>query len=144
MRRPARPTTLVLQSLAVLLAAGLLLGGCASGGGSDSGSQTSTESSSAAPAKPKGVAPPSGHPMGKIEMKMRPDQVRKIMGEPDSVHAYPGAIWKNFIPFYYGADSGNRVEYGYAGRGRVVFATNRWSGQESVVRVDYDPNEDGQ
>ena len=144
MRRSERPTTAVLHGLAALLATGLLLGACASGGGDAASSEAPAASEPAQAAPPKGVAPPAGHPLAKVEMRMRPDQVRKIMGEPDSVKAYPGAIWKMFIPFYYGADSGNRVEYGYAGQGRVVFATNRWSGQESVVRVDYDPDEDGE
>jgi len=57
-----------------------------------------------------------------------------------SIH---GAIWKNFIPYYYGADSGTRIEWGYAGKGRVVFTVNRYTSEQSVVRVDYDPNEDG-
>jgi len=144
MRRPIRRSASAPFALAALLIAGLLLGACASGGSDGAASAEPAAEKASAPAPAKGVAPPAGHPLAKVEMRMRPDQVRKIMGEPDSIHAYPGAIWKNFIPFYYGADSGNRVEYGYAGEGRVVFSTNRWSGQENVVRVDYDPNETGE
>ena len=125
--------------LAALLASALLLGACASGGGSES---AAGETQAAKTAPPKGVAPPAGHPLGQVEMRMRPDQVRKAMGEPDSVKRY--ITGKAFNPFYFGADSGRRTEYSYAGKGRVVFSINRWSGQETVVRVDYDPDEDGQ
>lgn len=143
MRRPMRRSASVLFAPAALLIAGLLLGACASGGSDGAESAEPAAEQASGPAPAKGVAPPAGHRMAQVELRMRPDQVRKIMGEPDSIHSYPGAIWKNFIPFYYGADSGNRVEYGYASEGRVVFSTNRWSGQENVVRVDYDPNETG-
>jgi len=139
MRRPTtRRSATTLYGLAALLSAGLVLGACASDGGS---AEAGSEAASEAPAK--GVAPPAGHPLARVEMRMRPDEVRSIMGEPDSQHTYPGAIWKRFIPFYYGADSGNRVEYAYAGEGRVVFSVNAYSGQLNVVRVDYDPDEQG-
>lgn len=138
-RSTTRRSTTALYGLAALLCTCLVLGACASDGGSaEAGSQTASK---APPSK--GAAPPAGTPLAKIEMKMRPDEVRSIMGEPDSQHSYPGAIWKRFIPFYYGADSGNRVEYGYAGQGRVVFSVNAYSGQLNVVRVDYDPHETG-
>lgn len=141
MPRTARPSHAThLLGLAALAGACLLLSACASSGGSEESSQTQSEK----PAATKGVAPPAGSALARVEMRMRPEQVRQIMGEPDSEHWYPGAIWKNFIPFYYGADSGNRVEYGYAGQGRVVFSVNRWTSRQNVVRIDYDPNEDGQ
>lgn len=138
MRRTSRRLRAGGHGLLALLTACLLLSACASGG-----SESAPETASSETAPVKGVAPPAGHPMATVELNMRPEQVRKILGEPDSVHSYPGAIWKNFIPFYYGADSGKRIEYGYAGQGRVVFTVNRYSGQETVVRIDYDPNEDG-
>ena len=47
------------------------------------------------------------------------------------------------IPYNFGDDSGNRVEYKYKGQGRVVFAVPKWGGNMKVVRVDYDPAEDG-
>ena len=137
----------LVQGLLLALTTGLLLGGCASGGGGEAAPATAAESAggeAAQPAPVKGVAPPADHPMAQIQLKMRPEQVRKVLGEPDKQQMYPGAIWKNFIPYYYGADSGNRMEYAYAGQGRVVFAVNRYSGQQSVVRIDYDPNETGE
>jgi len=140
-RLVGRPIT-TFHTLAALLVACLLLGACASGGSGTASESAKSGTEQAAP--PKGVAAPAGHPLANVEMSMRPDEVRKLMGEPDSEKRYPGAIWKNFIPFYFGADSGNRVEYGYAGKGRVVFSVNRWSSQQNVVRVDYDPNEDGE
>ena len=137
----------VVQGLLLALGTGVLLGGCASGGGGEAAAPTAesgeAQAEAASPAPVKGVAPPAGHPMAKVELKMRPEQVREILGEPDSQHTYPGAIWKRFIPYYYGADSGARTEYAYAGQGRVVFTINRYSHQLSVVRIDYDPNETG-
>lgn len=142
--RFASYSTRVLRGLLLALTAGSLLVACASdGSGGAAEPAPETAAGGTAPAPAKGVAPPTGHPLAAIEVGMRPDQVRKLLGEPDGQHRYPGAIWKNFIPFYYGADSGTRVEYSYAGKGRVVYSVNRWSGQENVVRVDYDPSETG-
>lgn len=133
----------MLPALATLLTIALFMGACAAGGGSETSSTTSTPATTAQQAPPKGVAAPAGHPLAQVTHKMSPEQVREILGEPDSRHSYPGAIWKNFIPYYYGADSGTRIEWGYAGQGRVVFTVNRYTQQQSVVRIDYDPNEDG-
>lgn len=141
--RLASCSSRTLRALLLALTAGALLGACASDGSGDSAGSAEPAQEAAPAGPPKGVAPPAGHPLAQVETDMRPDQVRKLLGEPDSHHRYPGAIWKNFIPFYFGADSGTRVEYGYTGQGRVVFAVNRWSGQETVVRVDYDPSETG-
>lgn len=129
-----------LRALLLALCAGSLLVACASDGSGDSAAPAQEEAKAG---PPKGVAPPAGHPLSKIEIGMRTDQVRGVLGEPDGQHTYAGAIWKRFIPFYYGADSGFRTEYAYAGQGRVVFARNAYSGGETVVRIDYDPEETG-
>ena len=63
------------------------------------------------------------------------------MGAPSGQASYPSA--KTFNPYNFGNDSGNRVEYKYRGQGRVVFAVPKWGGNMKVVRVDYDPTEDG-
>jgi hypothetical protein len=49
---------------------------------------------------------------------------------------------KAWIPFYYGPDVG-RLDYRYKGVGIVVFSRSRYSGGTKVIRVDYDPSEDG-
>jgi hypothetical protein len=131
-------TGLVVVGLA--LASTLALGGCASDGAQEPSSSTAG-GEAAKPAPQKGVAPPSGHPLAKVEMNMAPSQVQEIMGAPTNTKSY--ITGKSFIPWYFGSDSGSRVEYAYKGQGRVVFAVNRWSGQQKVLRIDYDPNEDG-
>ncbi len=125
-------------ALVVALAVGAAGLGCASGG-SSGGEQTAAEPAKAAP--PKGVAPPADHRLAKVQMNMSPQQVQEIMGMPSGQANYPTA--KAFMPYNYGNDSGSRVEYKYTGEGRVVFAVPRWGGNMKVVRVDYDPNEDG-
>ena len=126
-----------------LVSSSLLIGlvACASGGGNGSETSTAASSKSAAPAKaPKGVAPPAGHKLAKVTVGMKPEQVKKIMGEPTGQSTYmTGKAW---IPFYFGPT--NQTDWKYKGQGRVVFVNNRWSGAlQSVTRVDYDPSEDG-
>ena len=112
--------------LAISLAFGLLA--CASGNASSSAKA------------PQGVAPPAGSKLAKVELGMNEGEVRKIMGDPDSSPTYTtGKAW---IPFYYGPDA-MRTDWKYKGVGRVVFGHNRWSGSERVIRIDYDPQEDG-
>lgn len=112
--------------------------GCASSG-SESGSSTAASTGSTKP--PKGVAPPADHRMAKVQMAMTSNQVLEIMGTPTRQHNYLSG--KAFQPFNFGNDSGSRLEYQYKGEGRVIFAVPRWGGEMTVVRVDYDPNEDG-
>lgn len=141
MRSSNRWTTALAVGLA--LATGLALG-CASGGGGggDAGAEPAPASSEAAkPAPAKGVAPPAGHPLAKVQLNMQPHEVQAIMGAPTNTKSY--ITGKAFNPFNYGGDSGSRVEHMYKGQGRVIFAVNRYSGQQKVVRVDYDPTEDG-
>ncbi len=129
-------------AVVTLSLAALFLGACASGG-SSSGTQASSGSSEPAKtAPPKGVAPPAGSKMAKLQLKMTPEQVTEIMGAPTGQKNY--ITGKAFNPFTaYGNDSGSRMEYAYKGEGRVVFAVPRWGGSMKVVRIDYDPAEDG-
>lgn len=124
------------STVVVLMLAALFLGACASGssGGGES-SAAAAEPAKAAP--PKGVAPPAGSPMAKVQMNMSPQQVTEILGAPTGQKNYPSG--KAFNPFNYGNDSGQRMEYDYTGVGRVVFALPKWGGVPKVVRVDYDP-----
>jgi hypothetical protein len=66
--------------------------------------------------------------------------VQEILGAPTSQNTYQtGKAW---IPYYYGPDTA-RTEWKYKGEGRVVFGINRYSGNQRVIRIDYDPAEDG-
>ncbi|MEM7409393.1 MAG: hypothetical protein AAF430_04055 [Myxococcota bacterium] len=128
---------------ALLLCAALALGACASGGGGGGGESGGGETTEPAKqAVPRGVAPPTGHRMAGVQLNMSPREVEKIMGDPTSDNSY--ITGKAFIPWYFGSDSGRRVDYKYKGEGRVVFGVHRWNGRLRVVRIDYDPNEDGQ
>jgi hypothetical protein len=96
-----------------------------------------------APAKPaKGVPPPANSPLAKVAMDMSPEQVRGVMGAPTTEKSYVTA--KRFIPYYYGADAGQNTEWAYKGIGRVVFGLHKYTGKTRVIRIDYDPTEDGQ
>jgi hypothetical protein len=124
------------------LGSGALLSGCKSNEAASA--QKPAAEKPAAPAKPaptKGAAAPAGSKLSKIAENMSPEQVQEIMGSPSGQASYPSA--KTFNPYNFGNDSGNRVEYKYKGQGRVVFAVPKWGGNMKVVRVDYDPTEDG-
>jgi hypothetical protein len=139
-----RLTNLFATGIAVAglaLGSGAMLSGCKS---NEAASKPAAEKPAAAPAKPaptKGAAAPAGSKLSKVQQNMSPEQVQEIMGAPSGQAMYPSA--KAFTPFNYGNDSGNRVEYKYKGQGRVIFATPRWGGNMKVIRVDYDPTEDG-
>ena len=129
-----------------VVVAGLVLGTSLIGCSSDGGSQQSAPAAkpAAAPAKAaptKGAAAPASSPLSKVMAEMSPEQVQDVMGSPSGQASYPSA--KTFNPYNFGNDSGNRVEYKYKGQGRVVFAVPKWGGTMKVVRVDYDPSEDG-
>ena len=53
---------------------------------------------------------------------MNPGQVLEIMGQPTD---------------------GARQYWDYKGAGRVVMGTNRWTGKQKMIAVEYDPSEDG-
>lgn len=128
-----------LFALALVVCVGAL-GACATGGGSTSDDGGSKSAAAKPDGPPKGVAPPAGHKMAKVDVGMGQGDVRRVMGDPTSQKTYvTGKAW---IPWYWGSDT-NRTEFKYKGSGRVVFNTNRWSGAMKVVRVDYDPKEDG-
>jgi hypothetical protein len=86
--------------------------------------------------------PPARSPMAQIEPGMREPQVMKILGPPDDSRAY--ITGKAFIPWYFGPDRSRFVGY-WRGKGRVIFmGGNQWGGGAGkVVRVEYDPSEDG-
>lgn len=84
--------------------------------------------------------PAPGSKLAKVTKGMTTAQVIEVMGTPTSEGSY--VTGKAFIPYYYGSDT-SRMEYRYAGQGRVVFTRNRWSGGLTVVEVQGDPSEDG-
>jgi outer membrane protein assembly factor BamE (lipoprotein component of BamABCDE complex) len=125
------PAFLVSVCVISLTALGLLA--CASGTAPSGDEPASAQAA-------QGMAPPAGSKLAKVQMGMNEGEVRKIMGDPDSSPTYTtGKAW---IPFYYGSDA-TRTDWKYKGVGRVVFGHNRWSGAQRVIRVDYDPQEDG-
>lgn len=120
---------------ALALGTGTGLAACASSGGGQDESAGSAER-----AAPRGMPAPSGHPLARVQEGMNPGQVSEILGQPTSQQTYQtGKAW---IPFYWGSDT-QRTDWKYQGTGRVVFGTNRWSGNQKVIRIDYDPAEDG-
>lgn len=86
--------------------------------------------------------PPAGSAMAKITRGMPSEQVQEILGSPTSTNHYPTG--KGWIPFYgwWGGDA-YRTEYIYKGKGRVVFNQKPFSSRLKVIRVLYDPKEDG-
>lgn len=124
------------------LGSGVLLSGCKSNDAEPAKAAPAAEKPAAKPAPVKGAAAPASSKLSKIENNMSPEQVQEIMGSPTGQSSYPTG--KTFNPYSFGGDSGNRVEYKYKGQGRVVFAVPRYGGNMKVVRVDYDPTEDGQ
>lgn len=113
----------------VLLAAGCVLAGCASSGG---------ERAAPAKAAPQAAAAPAGSALAKVNAGMTEIEVRKLLGEPDRSNAYQtGKAW---IPFYYGPDTA-RTDWVYAGKGRVVFSRNRYTGELRVIHTLYNPSE---
>jgi hypothetical protein len=93
-----------------------------------------------AKAAAEGKRPPPGTRLARITDGMSEAEVISILGEPTSQQNYmTGKAW---IPYYYGSDV-SRLDYRYKGTGIVVFGRNRYSGKTRVIRVDYDPSEDG-
>ncbi len=135
-----------LAAMGLVLGSGALLSGCKSSEAGAPAQATPAAEKPAAPAKAEPskatTAPaPSGSPLSKVATNMSPEQVQEVMGSPTGQASYPTG--KTFNPYNFGNDSGNRVEYKYKGEGRVVFAVPKWGGNMKVVRVDYDPAEDG-
>jgi hypothetical protein len=86
--------------------------------------------------------PPAGSPLAKVQRGMPSDQVQDLLGSPSSMNHYPTG--KGWIPFYgwWGGDA-YRTEWIYKGKGRVVFNQRPFSSRLKVIRVLYDPSEDG-
>ena len=78
--------------------------------------------------------------LSQVQPKMPEEQVRALLGQPDSQVSYPS--WKQFMPWNWGG-GGTRVEYKYKGQGRVIMETRAWTGQLRVVQVVPDKAEDG-
>ena len=85
---------------------------------------------------------PKSSPMARVQEGMSERDVAAILGAPDDSKAY--ITGKAFIPFYFGPDQTRFACY-YRGKGRVIFeGGNQWgAGRGRVVRVEYDPSEDG-
>ncbi len=113
---------------AILVLALFAAMGCASSGAEQPQAQT----------KPAYTVPPSDSPLAKIELGMSDEQVRSILGSPDSSNAYTtGKAW---IPYYFGPDT-SRSDWMYKGVGRVVFSRNRYSGSLKVIQLRHNPSE---
>ncbi len=90
--------------------------------------------------EPAYTAPPHGHPFALVEQGMGTAEVRTALGRPTSHRRYP-TFWA-FVPFYLGSDE-RRTEWRYVGQGRILFVTDGRTGELEVLRVEYDPREDG-
>jgi hypothetical protein len=124
----------MIRRIALVAALSLALGACASGG---SGGAEGAEGSDAASTAKEHAPPPAGSELAKVENGMTDIQVRKIMGDPDNQTTY--MTGKQFIPWYFGPT--HQTDWIYYGKGRVVFAINRWSGSLAVIRTAYNPKE---
>jgi hypothetical protein len=84
---------------------------------------------------------PAGTPLADVKAGMRPEEVQKILGAPQSIKPY--ITGKAFIPFYFGPDQ-TRTAYYYKGMGRVVFSGDgAFSTNSRVQKVEYDPTDPG-
>lgn len=123
-----------LRTLAPLTAAlALALAACAS-------DAPPAESAPASSETPHVSAPPPGSALAKVEVGMDDEEVRGILGPPSGRGSY--STFKAWMPFYQGGDEWRYV-WRYTGTGRITFNNNRYSGELQVIRVEYDPGEDG-
>jgi hypothetical protein len=126
---------------ALFLGSTLLLAGCKSYEAVPAAA--STEESKPEPPTDRpmrsAVPPPADSRLSTVAREMTLDQVEEVAGSPTSRSSYPTAGTYN--PF--GSDSGNRVVYKYKGEGRVLFRVPKNGESMRVLRVDYDPTEDG-
>lgn len=91
-------------------------------------------------AEPAYTAAPPGHPFAVVEQGMATGDVRTVLGKPSSLRRYP-TMW-TFVPFYTGAEE-RRTVWSYPGQGRILFGDHPRSGELEVIRVEFDPREDG-
>jgi hypothetical protein len=105
-----------------------------------SAAPASAAAPAAAPAAAKAPAgnAPAGSKLARVTVGMTESQVQEILGAPTTQQSYFSG--KVFIPW--GKESA-RMDYRYKGVGIVVFSQNRYSGNKTVIRTIYDPNEDG-
>jgi len=104
--------------------------------------KTSSAGSSESTAEAAPVPVPSSSALAKVRMGMGKGEVRDAVGPPTDENSY--STGKAFVPFYFGNDA-RRTSWYYKGQGRVVFADGNafGGGGTEVIRVDYDPAEDG-
>ena len=130
------------SALAVTMMLALGLSACASqqsasGKSKEEIRQEKIAAKEAAEAK-KFPQPPAGSPLAKIKKDMTEEEVRSILGPPDSQGSYDTG--KRWIPGYGAfAPDQTRTEFIYKGQGLVTFNRNTYTGRLHVVRVVYDP-----
>lgn len=90
--------------------------------------------------EPAFTAAPPGHPFAVVEQGMATGDVRTVLGKPSSLRRYP-TMW-TFVPFYTGSEE-RRTVWSYSGQGRILFGDHPRSGELEVIRVEFDPDEDG-
>jgi hypothetical protein len=90
--------------------------------------------------EPGFLAAPPGHPFAAVEVGHAPPEVRTILGPPTSLWRYP-TLW-TFVPFYFGSDE-RRTVWRYQSQGRILFVDHPRTGELEVLRIEYDPREDG-
>ena len=79
---------------------------------------------------------PADSLFSKIEIGMEKSQIIDLIGPPSDLQSKSSG--KIYIPFYFGRDVARTVYY-YKGEGRIIIS----SGNDKVMRIDYDPLEDG-
>ena len=72
----------------------------------------------------------------KVKIGMELEQVHKLIGEPDQLYSHDTG--KNWIPFYFGADS-RRVVTHYRGEGCLTYSAGGvFNGKKQLLRIDVD------
>jgi hypothetical protein len=72
----------------------------------------------------------------KVKIGMELEQVHKLIGEPDQLYSHDTG--KNWIPFYFGADS-RRVVTHYRGEGCLTYSAGGvFNGKKQLLRMDVD------
>ena len=94
------------------------------------------EASPPSPKRRRLLGLPPGSPLAEIEFGMSPEDVRRILGDPDDrLNRLTAKAW---IPFYTGPGTHLR-DWIYEGEGRVVFSLH--DGSLEVLDVVYDPDQ---
>jgi hypothetical protein len=120
------------RTIGSVLVVGLVLG---------AGACARNEGEGARPAARTVVPPPAGSPLAKVQTGMSTREVENLIGPPGDEKTY--ITGKAFIPWHFGPDHSRRAYY-YKGMGRVIFSqAGAFSGDYTVMRVEYDPGETG-